>query len=58
MTDREKIVWLAEKFGTLKKLTVHYAYISNVRYEFDTEGYITKVSEPMCPGSRNWREVK
>ena len=58
MTDREKVVWIADKVGALKRQTPKYAYISDMRYEFTEEGDIKRVSERVPHRDGQWRDVK
>ena len=58
MTDKETLIALAVDAETLKRVTKKYAYIGDLRYEFDMEGNICRVCEPIPGGNQQWREAK
>jgi len=58
MTDIAKIVALAYDSGTLKRVTKTYAYISNVRYKYNSNGDIIQVSRRTFKGGTHWMDVK
>ena len=56
--DKTAIVAWAYAMGTLKRVTRKYAYISNLRYEFNEVGDITRICARQPKGNHQWREVE
>lgn len=53
MRDRDKIVFLAEKLGSLVKQTLQYAYVGKLRYKFNPSGEVIQVA--LRYPSRGWK---
>lgn len=55
-TDREKVDFIAEKLGTLKRKTNLYSYISDVRYRWNEKGQLIQVSR--LRSGTTWEDVR